>query len=341
MAVFYAYTFAITGIQTTIDGAPVNYAFAPNGTWSYSGGTTPFVVEENDGATTFNGDGDTNEFVDADERFGGTWEQTAFVDGVERQIIWDYTFTVTDGTDTWRVGVIDVDLNNDNDLNDAGEDGYFLVFPDGMPPPNTDLATGGIVENDAGTPHLGLGAEVVCFAAGTRIETPDGVAMVEDLMPGDLVLTADKGAQPVRWTGRTTVAAMGDLAPIVITAGTLGNTDDLVVSPQHAVLLNDWRAELLFGQDEVLVRAADLLGMDGVYRKTGGMITYCHILLGSHQLVQAHGLWSETLYPGAVAMGAVNDAARGEIQRLFPDLSTYGPMAAPCLRGYEARLLAA
>jgi len=161
------------------------------------------------------------------------------------------------------------------------------------------------------------------------------------LTPGDLVLTADKGAQPVRWTGRTTVAAMGDLAPIVITAGTLGNTDDLVVSPQHAVLLNDWRAELLFGQDEVLVRAADLLGMDGIYRKTGGMVTYCHILLGSHQLVQAHGLWSETLYPGAVAMSAVNDAARGEIQRLFPDLSTYGPMAAPCLRGYEARLLAA
>lgn len=341
MPVFYAYTFALRGTQSTIDGNPVDYNFAPNGTWSYSGNTTYFVVEENDGATVFNGDGDTNEFVDTNERFGGAWEQTAMVDGVERQLIWDYTFTVTDGTTTWRIGVIDVDLNNDNDLNDAGEDGYFLVFPDGMPPPNTNLTTGGIVENDDSTPHLDLGAQVVCFTSGSLIETPDGPRMVQDLAPGDLVITAQSGPQPVRWAGRTTVAAMGDLAPIVITAGTLGNTADLIVSPQHAVLLNDWRAELLFGQDEVLVRAVDLLGMDGVYRKAGGIVTYCHILMDAHHLVQSGGVWSETLYPGAVAMGAVDDAARDEILRLFPDVADYGPMAAPTLRRFEARVLAA
>ncbi|MEL6452491.1 MAG: Hint domain-containing protein [Pseudomonadota bacterium] len=341
MAVFYAYTFALRGTQTTINGGQVNYAFAPNGSWEYSGDTTYFVVEENDGATVFNGDGDTNEFVDTNERFGGAWEQTAFVDGVERQIIWDYTFEVTDGTTTWRIGVIDVDLNNDNDLNDAGEDGYFLVFPDGLPPPNTALSTGGIIENDDSTPHVGLGAQVVCFAAGSLIETPHGPTPVEDLQPGDLVITADSGPQPIRWAGATTVAATRDLAPVVITAGTLGNTRDLVVSPNHALLLSDWRAELLFGQDEILVRACDLAGMDGVYRKPGGRVTYCHILLDRHHLVQAHGLWSETLYPGAVAMGAVGPAAQAEIAQLFPDLHSYGPMAAPCARGYEARLLAA
>ena len=347
MPVFYGYTFALRGIQTTVNGSPNDYAFAPSGTWSYSGNTTYFVVEENDGATLFNGDSIVNEEVDPDERFGGTWEQTAFVDGVERQIIWDYTFEVTDGTNTWRIGVIDVDLNNDNDLadgTDAGaddEDGYFLVFPDGMPPPNTDLTIGGIVENDASTPHLGLGASVVCFAAGTEIETPDGPRAVETLEPGDLVLTGSDGAQPVRWVGTTTVAAQGDLAPIVITRGTLGNDHDLVVSPQHAILLSDWRAELLYGQDEVLVRAKDLLNMDGVYRKTGALITYCHILMDHHHVVQAHGIWSETLYPGSVAMDAVNPVAQAEIDALFPDLSSYGPTAAPCLRSYEARLIAA
>ena len=347
MPVFYAYTFALRGIQTTVDGAANNYAFAPSGTWSYSGNTTYFVVEENDGATVFNGDGDTNEFVDTNERFGGAWEQTAFVDGVERQIIWDYTFTVTDGTTTWRIGVIDVDLNNDNDLNDgtdAGatdEDGYFLVFPDGLPPPNTDLTIGGSVENDDSTPHTDLGAQVVCFASGSLIETPQGPRAVETLEPGELVLTAADGPQPVCWSGATTVAAQADLAPIVIAAGTLGNDRDLTVSPQHAILLSDWRAELLFGQDEVLVRAVDLVGMDGVYRKPGGVVTYCHILLDRHQVVQAHGIWSETLYPGSVAMGAVGDAARAEIEHLFPDVTRYGPMAAPCLKGFEAQVLAA
>lgn len=348
MPAYYGYTFALRGTQTTVDGSANNYAFAPSGTWSYSGNTTYFVVEEgNDAGALFNGDSETNEFVDPDERFGGTWQQTAFVDGVQRQIIWDYTFTVTDGTTTWRIGVIDVDLNNDNDLNDgtdAGatdEDGYFLVFPDGMPPPNTDLTIGGIVENDASTPHTDLGGTVVCFASGTWIETPEGPRAIETLESGDLVLTADTGPQPILWTGHTTVSASADLAPIVISAGTLGNDRDLVVSPQHAILLDDWRAELLFGQDEVLVRAKDLLCMDGVYRKTGGRVTYHHILLDAHNVVQSHGIWSETLYPGSVAMGAVGDEARAEIEELFPDLNGYGPMCAPCLKGFEAQLLAA
>jgi Hint domain-containing protein len=341
MAVFYGYTFALRGTQTTIDGGPADYNFAPNGTWRYTGDTTYFVVEENDGATLFNGDDDANEFVDAPERFGGAWEQTAFVEGIERQIIWDYTFTVTDGTTTWRVAVIDVDLNNDNDLNDAGEDGYFLVFPDGMPPPNTDLTTGGIVENDASTPHAGLGAQVVCFAAGSLIETPKGPVPVQDLASGDLVITADQGPQPLLWVGSTTVPAVGDMAPIVITAGTLGNDRDLTVSQQHAVLLNDWRAQLLYGQDEVLVRAVDLLGMDGVYRKPGGLVSFYHILLERHHLVQAHGIWTETLYPGSITLDALDAAACNKIKALFPELGAYGPMAATCLRSYEARLLAA
>lgn len=346
MPVFYAYTFALRGTQSLVNGAPNNYAFAPTGTWSYSGNTTYFVVEENDGATLFNGDDDQNEFVDAPERIGGFWQQTANIDGTDRQIIWDYTFEVTDGTTTWRIGVIDVDLNNDNDVNDGtdtgadDEDGYFLVFPDGMPPPNTDLTIGAIVENDASTPHLDLGASIVCFAAGTEIETPDGPRKVETLCEGDLVVTA-QGAQPIRWAGASTVTARGDLAPIVITAGTLGNDRDLVVSPQHAILLSDWRAALFYGQDEVLVRAVDLLNMDGVYRATGGLITYCHILMESHQVVQAHGLWSETLYPGSVAIDALSAAAREAVDALVPDIDAYGPKAAPYLRGYEGQLLAA
>ncbi|WP_299612183.1 Hint domain-containing protein [uncultured Tateyamaria sp.] len=347
MPVFYGYSFALRGIQTTVNGAANNYAFAPSGTWSYSGDTTYFVVNENDGATVFNGDGSNNETVQAQEQFSGAFPQTVFIDGTERQLIWDYTFTVTDGTTTWEVAVIDVDLNNDNDLNDGAdatatdEDGYFLVFPDGLPPPNTDLTIGGIVDNGEFVPHGDLGGTVVCFASGMLIDTPNGPRAIQTLGCGDLVDTAQSGPQPILWVGETTVEAIGDMAPIVISARTLGNDHDLIVSPQHAILLNDWRAELLFGQDEVLVRAKDLLCMEGVYRKVGGQVTYHHILLDTHHVVQSHGIWSETLYPGAIALGAVGDAARAEIEALFPDLIEYGPMCAPCLKGFEAQLLAA
>ncbi len=41
---------------------------------------------------------------------------------------------------------------------------------------------------------------IVCFAAGTLIDTPEGARAVETLTPGDLVMTLDHGAQPIRWT---------------------------------------------------------------------------------------------------------------------------------------------
>lgn len=347
MAVFYGYSDALYGTQTTVDGAAVNYAYAPTfgGDWRWTGTDTHFVVQENDGAAYFNGD-PTNEVISAQERIGGTWQQITSIDGTDRALIWDYTFEVTaaDGT-VYRVGVIDVDLNNDNDLNDPGEDGYYLIFPDGIPPVDTDLTVGNIVDNSNYFSHFALNANVVCFAAGTLIETAIGPVAVETLRAGDLVMTQSDGLQPLSWSGQSTVAARASLAPIVIAKGALGNTRALVVSPQHALLISDWRAQLLFGEDEVLVRAIDLLGQPGISQRSGGLITYCHIMFERHQIVTSEGIQSESFYPGPQAMTALDEAARAEILTLFPELASdcpqYGPKAAPFLKSYEAACLPA
>ncbi|MFD2738628.1 Hint domain-containing protein [Sulfitobacter aestuarii] len=339
MPIFYGYTNTIFGHQSSLNGARVDYRYEPTGTWRYSGGTTSFSVREvAPGATQFNGD-PQNERIDADRQIGGSGEQTIEIDGIDRQAIWDYTFTVTDGSETWRVAVIDVDLDNDDIIEAGQENGYYLVFPDGMPPADTNLRVSGVVENDSMTPHRELGARVVCFAAGTMIDCADGPRPVETIAQGDLVLTRDGGLQPVVWAAHTIVAAQGDLAPIVIRKGVLGNHADLVVSPQHAILLDDWRAELFFAQEEVLIRAVDLIGHDGVYRRVGGRVSYHHLLLDAHHLLRSEGQWSESLYPGDMTRQNVNPAARREIETLFPDLAAYGPRAAPCLRGYEAKSL--
>jgi hypothetical protein len=347
MPAFYKYNDALFGSQTSsgVGGGPVDYRVALSGNWSYSGAPTSFVVRE--GRTNnrnFDGDPDPNpgnEQVDPRFVFTGSRAQTISIGGENIPAIWDYTFTVSLGADTWRIGVIDVDLNESGAIDPGAENGYFLVFPDGLPPPNTNLTIGPIIENDARTSHAGLGGTVVCFAAGTRIQTAKGRRKIETLVPGDTVLTRDAGHQVLRWIGKTSVAAKGDLAPIVISKGVLDNDEDLIVSPQHAILLSDWRAELFYGTGEVLVRAIDLLGTDGVYRRPGGVVTYCHILFDAHQLVQASGLWSESLYPGDMARQSVNAQAREEIEFLFPDLGEYGPKAARCLRQFEARRLAA
>ena len=343
MPTFYGYTDVLLGSQTSagVGGGPIDYRIANSGNWSYSGSSTSFVLEEaRNSNTTFNGD-PTNEEIATNIQIGGSRAQTVEIDGTDRQVIWDYTFTVSSDTETWRIAVIDVDLDNSDTIEAGAENGYYLVFPDGLPPPDTNLTFGSIVENDNGTSHSGLGATVVCFAAGTLIETLNGPRAVDTLEPGDQVLTRDAGPQTLRWVGMTCVPAVGDLAPIVISKGVLGNKEDLVLSPQHAVLLNDWRAELYFGEDEVLVRAVDLLGQSGVSRREGGVVTYCHILFDSHQLVSASGIWSESMYWGDMSRQAMNTDALTEIEVLFPDLKEYGPMAARCLRGYEARCLAA
>ncbi|HYZ34165.1 MAG TPA: Hint domain-containing protein, partial [Crenalkalicoccus sp.] len=52
----------------------------------------------------------------------------------------------------------------------------------------------------------GTAFEVICFLAGTAIATPEGERAIETLAIGDLVLTAEGRAAPVRWVGRQTVA---------------------------------------------------------------------------------------------------------------------------------------
>lgn len=345
MPIYYGYSNVILGTQSTANGNAINYNFAPPAgqAWQFTGSSTSFHVRENDGATQYNGD-PNNEQVSAQEQIGGLGEQLAFVGGTYQQTIWDYTFQITapDGT-VLRVAVIDVDLNNDDDLQDAGEDGYFLIFPDGLPTAGVNYTIGGIVENDNMTPHAGLGAQVVCFASGTLIDTPNGPTPVQYLSPGDMVATRDAGLQELTWIGARRVEAQGDLAPIVITAGTYNNTRDLVVSPQHRILVTGWQAELLFGADEVLVKAKDLVNDDTVYRREGGKVTYHHILCEAHQVVRAEGAWAESFHPGPQALPALDPGPRDELLALFPDLAHLDMPAIPAahmsLKGYEARLL--
>ncbi len=181
---------------------------------------------------------------------------------------------------------------------------------------------------------------VVCFASGTMIDTPTGPRAVEHLAIGDLVLTEDDGPQAIQWTGARTVAALRDFAPIVFAPGTIGNTARLTVSPQHRMLIHGWRAELMFGQDEMLVAACHLVNGTTIRRQPCARITYHHILFDRHQIIRADGALAESFYPGAEALGAVERAARDELFALFPDLrqdpSRFGPLARMTVRGRDA-----
>lgn len=180
---------------------------------------------------------------------------------------------------------------------------------------------------------------VMCFAADARIRTAAGEVAAGDLRVGDLVETRDAGLQAVRWIGSrrldaAALAANPKLRPIRIRKGALGAgrpTADLLVSPQHRILVRSQIARKMFGTDEVLVAAKQFCRIEGIdVAQDQDEVTYVHFLFDAHQIVLANGAETESLFTGVEALKTVNPAARAEIFAIFPELAMPGhePVAA-------------
>lgn len=180
-----------------------------------------------------------------------------------------------------------------------------------------------------------------CFVKGTLIETAQGPIAAECLRPGDLVRTLDHGLQPVRWIGQRRISGMGDMAPVRIRAGALGNYRDLLVSPQHRMLIRDWRSEVYFGEPQMFVAAKHLINNKTIARTPCHEVTYVHMTFDQHEVILAEGIPTESLHLGTVALSALDRAAQAEVRALFPELEQTrpAPLARGCLRHWEGRLL--
>ncbi len=260
--------------------------------------------------------------------------------------------TYNAGTNLWNLG--EATITNTN----TGETGQLLMIGTTSTPgsifgvsstikmiPGQSYTTTGIdwSSNDYEWAEL---EPVVCFVRGTEIATVSGDRRIEDLVAGDLVLTMDRGYQPIRWIGSSKRRATGDLAPILIRKGALGNDRDLRVSPQHRMLLQGWQAEMLFGEQEVLATAKSLVNDHSILRDEGGEVEYFHILFDTHEIISAEGAPSESFHPGEQGWKALDQATRDEILTLFPELADglfedYGASARTSLKHSEGQLLGA
>jgi hypothetical protein len=201
---------------------------------------------------------------------------------------------------------------------------------------NGGVAVAGALLNDENT--------AVCFTAGTRLATAKGHRPIEKLRVGDFVETADHGLQPIRWIGSMTADGTGEQAPILISAGALGNRRDITVSPLHRMLVAGWKVELLFGEDEVIAAAKMLVDGKAIRPQPMPEVTYYHILFDAHEIVFAEGAGAESFHPGEEGFDALGARAQDEITALLPHIAggnfaAYGPSARRSLRAHEARLL--
>lgn len=263
-------------------------------------------------------------------------------DGGEETVL-DNAFIVTDGRRSYTITLVQT------------PDGSapLLMFLDEMPPVDTDLW---IVQ--AALEERVLGARndtrsgVICFAGGTRIATPDGPRPVEDLREGDWVQTKDDGAQEIRWIGQRQLTgarlfAMPQLRPIRIRSGALEDGEpegDLLVSPEHRVLIKGKAAMALFNAPEVLVAARDLINDRNILVDHAvHEVTYFHLMLDRHQILWANGVQTESFHPAHMPLDMIEDSQRARLFDVWPELEdnpqNYGGYARRSLSLSEAEIL--
>ncbi|WP_108502440.1 Hint domain-containing protein [Paracoccus indicus] len=240
-----------------------------------------------------------------------------------------------------KLGEMRADLLDDGILNQSNsvENGGTVDYSNNTTfAANQGIVLTGINDTNVNQLLAGETTGVVCFARGSLIDTPSGQVAIEDLQAGDPVRTMDRGFQALRWIGSRKLDAIDlqqhpKLRPVRIRAGALGQglpVADLVVSPQHRILVRSSIAERMFGTQEVLIPANKLLILDGIdVDEDATSVEYFHMLFDQHEIVFANGSAAESLFTGTEAMRSLSDEAKREVFTLFPELENPEFVAAP------------
>ncbi len=303
-------------------------------TFTFNGGTsTPLLVTDDDA-----------NFEDVYVETGGaqTLTQDVTINGTTYLAgsVVENEFSMLDGSgnEVWVVRIDGVNVG--------------FAYPSGSEPTAGDTFTG-VVGRDGDPLDSGDGVassetyqNIECFTPGALIETPDGPRPVESLEVGELVQTADHGAQPIRWISRRRVEFSNgpeDAKPIQIKKSAFGTewpTVDLIVSPQHRFIVIDQ-----ISGNPVFVAAKALTVLPGVRLMKGKKhVEYIHLALDAHQVLFANGLQTESCYLGPVVLNDLGPATRRHLKRIFPSVEFdpgrgYGPLARPAIRVQRARAL--
>ena len=307
------------------------------------------VVSDRGTDTTFD-DNDGNQVLDGAQTIDGT----TYASGTKVEGEYRLTLSDPNSGETWDV--IGYNVNNSSPAYGTVEGLAFVGPVGGFPPVGVDLQVVNAAEGPGsmGQSAIDAGnfASPPCLTTGCRVMTPSGAVAVEDLRVGDMVCTRDGPARPIRWIGSVAVSAAQIAAnpafrPVRIAGHAFGRNRpdrDTLLSQQHRILLSDWRAEMFYGLDEVLVAARHLLN-DRTIRIASDVasVTYYHLMFDRHEIIETNGIDTESFHPGPCALRSLPDPSREEILALFPALTNPGrlgpPIAAPVLKAWEAALL--
>lgn len=349
MAARFSGTFVISWSQVEIDGLPGARVGSVEigSTWRWTGQATR-IDDPGDVYLLGNADGDEQIRRRAARHLrrvlGGSVMLGAGSNTTEPdEPLFKTGFQVTDGRAVFCATLVDPGPGQNP----------ILLFRDVMPPSDRDLW---VVSSTLATtrvdPRKQQADGTICFTPGTRIQTPNGPIPVQELQEGDRINTKDDGPQTIRWIGTRRISggrlvAMPHLRPVRVQAHVLGQgepDEDLILSPDHRLVVKGAVALSLFNRHEVLVTARDLINDTSImpdYRCLGA--TYIHLMLDAHQVVWANGVEVESFHPAGMATDRIESSQRYELFDRFPDIVddpfSYGGFARRNLTQSEAAIL--
>lgn len=206
-----------------------------------------------------------------------------------------------------------------------------------------EIGNASVGDNDGNLDFADVRTNFPCFATGTLIQTPEGPREIETLEGGDNVLDMAGNARRVIWAAARKVVLTPRTEwqrPICFRPDSLGPgqpAEDLLVSPQHCMLMQDAHDR------RYLVPAKALLDLHGVRRALGRRhVTYHALLLDQHAVIVANGALAESFYPGTFILDHLPLSQRldlfDHLGRALPaDNAAYGPRAFDILTVAQGR----
>lgn len=125
--------------------------------------------------------------------------------------------------------------------------------------------------------------------SGTRIRTQEGILPVEYLQPGDRIITRS-GA---RRLASMSVQLRRGLELVRVRASTVGHDRpeaDLLVAPGQGLVIRDWRARALYGQEVAAIPAARLVDGEFILRERLAAVRLFSLRFDADEVVWAEGL---------------------------------------------------
>lgn len=174
---------------------------------------------------------------------------------------------------------------------------------------------------------------VAAFARGTLMATPMGPVAVEDLLPGDMILTDEHGPREILWIGATTIVPRAEhetprmirLTRFMADAFGEGRPmTDVMTGPGARVLQSVKPLEAITGHGEVYMPVSDLVdGLSVIEVSPPSPVRVFHIHLAEHATIRAGGLPVESYHPGSRAFEGLGRNMRTLFMSLFPHIREY------------------